>query len=103
MPCDACGNSEVSYGWVEADPNKGILDPPKDLVSSNLCFHCYDNLGAGLEDAIRKHKADPVVVNIIPRVIMPNGVDGLNCLHCGMFYAYVEQNCKNGYKCRECR
>lgn len=42
------------------------------------------------------------------RIIMPNGVDGLNCFKCKNWYPYVEENyiTKNSehvYICRDCK
>lgn len=35
--------------------------------------------------------------------IAPNGTDGYICLGCHVFCAYVKPNCKDGYKCPDCR
>lgn len=35
--------------------------------------------------------------------VMPNGTDGYICLGCHVFCAYVKANCKNGYRCPDCR
>lgn len=41
-------------------------------------------------------------INIAPRILMPDGSDGLNCLQCGKYYPWVNANSDKGYRCYNC-
>lgn len=66
----------------------------KSEVAIEYSCHWKDAIGC----------SDVIMMTQEERVVMPNGVDGLNCRVCGEFWPYVEINTPEGYYiCVDCR
>lgn len=92
--------------WNNDDSGIGLAKPPPILSGSIICQDCYNSTnGPIMADLIQKNQPEIVgtVFPPVPRIKMPDGSDGLNCLKCGEYYPWVEPNHSSGYVCKKHR